>query len=491
MNIILATTSPHRKKFFADLGIPFSTEASNVEEKFDGRPNSPEELVKHLAGLKCEAVAQRHYGEEAIVIGFDSVGYFNGEVLEKPQSREEAFNRLRALSGKSHEFYTGIYVMNTKSRKTISSSVKTIVTLRILEDDEINLYLDQDPTFRTYALGYDPIGHYSTTFIADLHGSYNNILKGIPLEKIVEMLKEVGYNGMKIYIVGSMHFSKEMIETQKKLREMGHLASIPPDTHDCRNNPHLKLNEDLEHCEKIDIMRACTDLQEDCDAIIVLNYPKEGVEGYIGANTLMEMGLAYYLKQKIFLLYPPPSPEKARYYVEVMHMKPIILNGDLNKLKDFSAQSKTPKITICGSSSFRKEMVDAKNKLACLGCEAVVHKDYEDIVAGNKPELLDAIETDHADAKIEYGWIKWYYNSIINSDAILVLNYDKKGIKNYIGGNTLMEMGFAYTNNKKIFLMNPIPTELSYSEEIEAMQPIILNSDLSRIYLSDKFEESP
>lgn len=137
---------------------------------------------------------------------------------------------------------------------------------------------------------------------------------------------------MKIFIAGSMSFAKEFVETKKILEELGFLAEFAPDTHDCLNNPHLKLNEDLEHCEKTDIMRACMDIQKDCDAILVLNYPKQGFEGYIGTHSLIELGFAYYLNQKIFLLYPPPNQEKARYHVEIMHMKPIILNGDLSKI---------------------------------------------------------------------------------------------------------------------------------------------------------------
>jgi hypothetical protein len=139
------------------------------------------------------------------------------------------------------------------------------------------------------------------------------------------------------------------------------------------------------------------------------------------------------------------------------------------------------KITICGSSTFREKMIETKDRLLKLGHEPFVHKDYEQIVAGEKPELLEMIETDHANAKKKYGWIKWYYNSIINSDAILALNYEKKGIKNYIGGNTLMEIGFSYVNNKKIFLMNPIPEEVSYADEIKAMADIVISGDLSKI----------
>lgn len=58
------------------------------------------------------------------------------------------------------------------------------------------------------------------------------------------------------------------------------------------------------------------------------------------------------------------------------------------------------------------------------------------------------------------------------------MNISKNGIENYIGGNTLMELGFAHVMNKKIYLLNPIP-EMSYTDEIIAVQPAIINGDLS------------
>lgn len=76
--------------------------------------------------------------------------------------------------------------------------------------------------------------------------------------------------------------------------------------------------------------------------------------------------------------------------------------------------------------------------------------------------------------------IKRYFNFIKNSDAILVLNYDKNDIKNYIGGNTFLEMGFAHVLGKKIFLLNDIPN-VPYKDEILEMQPLILGGDLSKI----------
>ncbi len=188
--IILATISPYRKEVFGYLGIPFGVEGSNVDESQSERDN-PEELVKGLSKLKAEAVARNH--SDAIVIGMDSVTYFDGQILEKPKSKEEDFQRLKALSGNNHQFYTGIHMVNSSSGKTLSRIVKTDVSTRKLSEEEINRYLDEDPNYNTYALGYDPIRHYSASFVKNISGSYYNLLGGIPLETIVEMLKEIGY----------------------------------------------------------------------------------------------------------------------------------------------------------------------------------------------------------------------------------------------------------------------------------------------------------
>ncbi|MEK7094820.1 MAG: hypothetical protein AAB886_01805, partial [Patescibacteria group bacterium] len=66
-------------------------------------------------------------------------------------------------------------------------------------------------------------------------------------------------------------------------------------------------------------------------------------------------------------------------------------------------------------------------------------------------------------------------------DAVLALNLDRKGIPNYIGGNTFLELGFAHVLDKKIYLFNPVPDIHFYDTEIIAMRPVILNGDLARI----------
>ena len=77
--------------------------------------------------------------------------------------------------------------------------------------------------------------------------------------------------------------------------------------------------------------------------------------------------------------------------------------------------------------------------------------------------------------------IREFWRLMQGGDAILVANFDKHGIANYIGGNTFLEMGFAHVLDQKIYLLNSLPKMPYYETEIIAMKPVILNGDLSKI----------
>lgn len=191
MKLILATTSASRIDVFQKLGIPFESEGSNVDEYTADRPSDPAELTEYLAKLKAEAVAKNH--TEGIIIGFDSVGIFEGKILEKPKSREEAFARLQNMAGKNYSYVTGVYVINLWNGKIFSDTVETKITLRKYTDDEINYYLNNcDEKYKITAHGFNTMSYYSMTFIENIYGEPFN-LRGIPVSKIIEMLKEIGY----------------------------------------------------------------------------------------------------------------------------------------------------------------------------------------------------------------------------------------------------------------------------------------------------------
>jgi len=138
------------------------------------------------------------------------------------------------------------------------------------------------------------------------------------------------------------------------------------------------------------------------------------------------------------------------------------------------------KILICGSSFFRKEKLEIRNKLIDLGHNAFLDDVTEKIAKGEAEDVAEEVKKDDSSDEQKGEFIKWYYNAIADSDAVLVTNFPKKDIQGYVGGNTFLEIGFAFVLNKKIFFLYPIP-EQSYADEIKAMDPIILNNNLESI----------
>ena len=140
------------------------------------------------------------------------------------------------------------------------------------------------------------------------------------------------------------------------------------------------------------------------------------------------------------------------------------------------------KIYVLGSSSFKEEMVKASEELRNLGFAGWIHPDYEAFVRGEKQDIVDRWHKgEHAAIKRENDYLKSHYKGIMESDAILIINAEKNGIKNYIGGNVLIEMGQAYVNNRKIFFMYGMPEKSAYLDEIQCMDPICLEGDLSNV----------
>jgi nucleoside 2-deoxyribosyltransferase len=130
------------------------------------------------------------------------------------------------------------------------------------------------------------------------------------------------------------------------------------------------------------------------------------------------------------------------------------------------------KLIVCASMDFAKETLEAKVLLESMNHEVEVPAEIHRHLSGEY--------VDNKSEKLELDVIKKYYHKIAESDAILVLNYDKNGIEGYIGGNTFLEMGFAHVLDKPIYLLNQIP-EMGYKDEIEAMQPVILQGNLKNI----------
>lgn len=139
---------------------------------------------------------------------------------------------------------------------------------------------------------------------------------------------------MKITICGSLTFSKEMIQTKERLEQMGHEVVVPTDAPAVVGGTHNNddLEADYQRCIEDDIMRTHFKFIEQGDAVLVLNYDKNNIKGYIGTASLMEIGLAHHLHKKIFLFNPFPHHSEQRWAHEVRIIQPIIINGDLTKI---------------------------------------------------------------------------------------------------------------------------------------------------------------
>ena len=135
---------------------------------------------------------------------------------------------------------------------------------------------------------------------------------------------------MKITICSSLHFAKEIIEAKNELENMGHTVLIPSSTQTALTNPEV--NTDLEFCFKNNVQKKHFNFINESDAVLILNHEKNGIKGYIGGATLMEMAVAQHLDKKIFLLNQWPKIEDLKYSTEIQLTKPTILNGDLTKI---------------------------------------------------------------------------------------------------------------------------------------------------------------
>lgn len=148
---------------------------------------SPKKLVQNLALAKAAAVALRH--KDAIVIAADTVAALGSRRWSKPESKKEASMILRALSGKTHDVWTGFAIIDTKTGARIVRAVKTRVTFRSLTSKEIQMYVATGEPMDG-AGGYKMQGAGGFV-IASIHGDYNNIL-GMPLPAVLVALKQFG-----------------------------------------------------------------------------------------------------------------------------------------------------------------------------------------------------------------------------------------------------------------------------------------------------------
>lgn len=188
--IILASTSPRRKELAQTMGLDFEIVPSNYEEDMLGNKKlAPKEMVKMFAFGKANDVAKKL--KEGIVIGVDTIGFFEGKKLGKPKSEKEAFDMIKSFSGKSVKAHSGICLIDVKNGKIIRDYEITDVKFRKLSEEEIKRYISTgEPMDKAGAFAIQGLG---SIFIKKINGCYFNVM-GFPIYNIYKNLSKLGVN---------------------------------------------------------------------------------------------------------------------------------------------------------------------------------------------------------------------------------------------------------------------------------------------------------
>lgn len=186
--IVLATGSKRRRELFGWLEIPHRV----VESKFDEesvRRDDVSDLAMELARQKALSVKRDLQGSEpCIIIGADTLVEVDGEIIGKPKNREDARRIINTLLGREHRVITGVAVVDEQGEVKVDK-VESFVSFRKVSRDEVEEYLETN-VWKGKAGGYS-ICEDPGKFVEKLEGSFSNV-EGLPLLKIVEMLKKAG-----------------------------------------------------------------------------------------------------------------------------------------------------------------------------------------------------------------------------------------------------------------------------------------------------------
>ncbi len=186
--LVLASSSPYRRALLARLGLPFEAADPKVDERrLAGE--SPASLVRRLAEAKARALAGRR--PQALIIGSDQCAVTErDEILGKPGDLERAAAQLRAASGRSVQFLTGLCVLDAATGTVQSDVVPFTVHFRKLSERQIRAYLERERpfdcagSFRSEGLGI--------ALFRRMEGTDPSALMGLPLIRLVDMLEAAG-----------------------------------------------------------------------------------------------------------------------------------------------------------------------------------------------------------------------------------------------------------------------------------------------------------
>lgn len=193
--IILASASPRRQELMMQAGYEFEVQVSHKEETYISE--TPDDIVKELALLKARDIAEQNEAKDLVVIGADTVVAYQGDILGKPSSKEDAFAMIQSSQGDKHQVYTGVAILSYDeegNETVVNHAVKTDVYVNSMTDEEIWKYIESDNVM-------DKAGSYGiqsgfAIHIEKIEGDYFNVV-GLPISYIYNILKDIEGVGMQ------------------------------------------------------------------------------------------------------------------------------------------------------------------------------------------------------------------------------------------------------------------------------------------------------
>ena len=189
-NIVLASKSKVRKEILENHKITCMVEVSNVDEEpikesLLKEGATPEIISKNLAELKANKVSQKV--SNTLVLGADSVIDLSGELISKPESRDEALNILKKLNGKKHSLMSSVCISKNGSM-VWNYTGKAYLTMKNFSEDELKDYLGKISDEALYAYNVYQIEGEGRNLFTSIDGDEDTIM-GLPIKKIKEYLK--------------------------------------------------------------------------------------------------------------------------------------------------------------------------------------------------------------------------------------------------------------------------------------------------------------
>ena len=190
--IVLASKSKIRREILSKYDIDCIVEYSNVDEEpvkksLLNEGASPEIISKNLAELKANKVSQRI--NDYLVLGADSVIDLNGELISKPENRNQALNILRKLNGKVHQLISSVCISKNGSM-IWNYTDKANLTMKEFSDNELKKYLEKLTDEALYSYNVYQIEGEGKKLFSKIDGDENTIM-GLPVDKIKQYVESL------------------------------------------------------------------------------------------------------------------------------------------------------------------------------------------------------------------------------------------------------------------------------------------------------------